>query len=469
MPYPVVAIVGRPNVGKSTLFNRIVGFQKSTVHDRPGVTRDRLYEVASWQRRKFMVIDTGGLEPRPDTELLHAMRAQVFVAVDEADVIIFVVDARTGFTPADVEVADLLRRAEKPVLLAVNKVDGEKQEADTADFWQVGFEPLYTISAAHGRGMYELLDAVLAHIPHAPSEDEEEDAAEAELEDEPGDDHPEAPIRQAPMPHEVRIAVIGRPNIGKSTLVNRLIGEERHLVHDSPGTTTDPVDSPLQIDGRRYLLVDTAGVRRKGRIDDPLERTISLRSIRAIERCHVALLMVDATEGITGQDARLIDLVVQRGRALVILVNKWDLTKELEDVDSRAIEDQIRQRLPHALWAPHLFLSAKTGKGVHRVMPMVDRVFASFNLRLPTGRMNRFLEQAVTAHTVPQRYHRPVRLYFATQARVRPPTFVFWSNTPEGVPDSYERYLANRLREEFDFQGSPLKILFRQRRKPGET
>jgi len=468
MSLPVVAIVGRPNVGKSTLFNRIVGFQKSTVHDRPGVTRDRLYEEATWQGRKFMVIDTGGLEPRPDTPLLQAMRAQVLVAVDEADVIVFVVDARAGFTPADTEVADLLRRTEKPVLLAVNKVDGEKQEADTADFWKVGIEPLFTVSAAHGRGMFDLLDRVLEHIPNAPLEDEEEDPA-PDLEDEPGDDSPDAPLRQAPLPTEIRIAVIGRPNIGKSTLVNRLIGEERHLVHDSPGTTTDPVDSALTWEGRSYLLVDTAGVRRKGRIDDPLERTISLRSIRAIERCHVALMMIDGTEGITSQDAKLVDLVVQRGRAVLLLINKWDLPKEADGLDARGIEDQIQQRLPHAVWAPHLFISAKTGKGVGRVLPAVDQVFSSFNLRLPTGRLNRFLEEALHAHTVPQRYHRPVRLYFATQARVRPPTFVFWSNTPEGVPESYERYLSNRLRTEFNFAGSPLKLHFRQRRKPGEA
>ncbi len=468
MPLPVVAIVGRPNVGKSTLFNRLVGFRKAVVHDRPGVTRDRLYEVAEAHGRRFMLIDTGGLEPVPDTPLLEAMRLQVFVALDEADVILFVVDARTGFTPADLEVSELLRRTDKPVVLTVNKVDGPAQEDLSADFWQIGLDEMFTVSAEHGRGWWDLTEAVVKRLP-PPDPAEQDEIDLGEIPDEPTEEaeDPDAPARQAPMPHELRVAVIGRPNIGKSTLVNRLLGEDRHLVHDEAGTTMDPVDSLLEVDGQRYLLVDTAGVRRKTRIGDPLERFVSLRSIRAIERCHVALLMVDATEGITTQDARLAELVIDRGRALVLLINKWDLTKDLEDVDSRAIGDQIHMRLPHATWAPHLFISARTGKGVHRVLPLVDRVFQAFNTRLPTGRLNRFLEEAVNAHTVPQRHHRPVRLYFATQARVRPPTFVLWSNTPQGVPPSYKRYLQNRLREQFGFEGTPLKLHFRERRKPG--
>lgn len=469
MSLPVVAIVGRPNVGKSTLFNRLVGFKKAVVHDRPGVTRDRLYEVTEAHGRRFMLIDTGGLEPVPDTPLLQAMRHQVMVAVEEADVIVFVVDARAGFTPADLEVSNLLRRSDKPVVLAVNKVDGPSHEDLAADFWQMGVEQMFTVSAEHGRGWYELTDEIVSNLPEAgPDEFEEEDLGELPEEPEEEADDPEAPLKQAPMPHELRIAVIGRPNIGKSTLVNRLLGEERHLVHDMPGTTMDPVDSLLEVDGQRYLLVDTAGVRRKTKIGDPLERFVSLRSIRAIERCHVAVLLIDATEGVTTQDARLIELVIDRGRALIILVNKWDLTRELEDVDSRAIADQIEAKLPHADWAPFLFISARTGKGVHRVLPAVDRAFHQFNTRLPTGRLNRFLQDSVAAHSVPQRYHRPVRLYFATQARVRPPTFVFWSNTPEGVPESYKRYLQNRLREQFGFEGTPLKLHFRKRREIGD-
>ncbi|MCB9678514.1 MAG: ribosome biogenesis GTPase Der [Alphaproteobacteria bacterium] len=461
MSLPVVAIVGRPNVGKSTLFNRLVGFSKAVVHDRPGVTRDRLYEKAELLTRAALVIDTGGLEPEPDTDLLKAMRAQSLVAVEEADVIVFVVDGRAGFTPADAEVANILRRAEKPVLLAVNKIDGASHEDLSAEFWSVGIPQLLTISAAHGRGMFELLERIESHLPEGTDdEDEGEEAADLDA-DVDIEAHPD-------FSGPIRIAVIGRPNIGKSTLVNRLLGEERHVVHDAPGTTMDPIDSPLHTEDRDYVLVDTAGVRRRNKIDDQVERWVSIRSIRAIERCHVTLLMIDATEGPTDQDARLAQLIGDRGRAMIVLINKWDLTPDLEDVDSKSIEVQLDRRLPHAYWAPHLFISAKTGKGVHRILPTVEKVFEAFDTRISTARLNRFLEMAVHAHTPPQRHHRPVRIHFATQARVRPPTFVFFSNTPEGIAPPYRRYLTNRLREEFDLDGTPLRVVFRKKRKPGE-
>lgn len=454
MSQPVVAIVGRPNVGKSTLFNRLVGFRKAMVHDRPGVTRDRLYEPCTLLDRPVLLIDTGGLEPDPtasssgqDPDLLVAMRQQSLVAVEEADVIVLVVDGRSGLTPADDEVADLLRRSHKPVILAVNKIDGPSQEELAADFWALGLTPLLTVSAEHGRGIYELIEAIVEALPEgageAPEVEEEEEEDEA-----PG----------------IRIAVVGRPNIGKSTLINRLLGEDRHVVHDSPGTTMDPVDSPLRVEGRDYVLVDTAGVRRKARIDDPLERWISLRSIRAIERCHVTLLMIDGTEGPTEQDARLAALVADRGRALVVLINKWDLARDLEDVDARSTEDALESKLPHASWAPHLFISAKTGKGLHRVLPLVDQVYEAFDKRVPTGELNRFLEATVQSHTPPQRHHRPVRLYYVHQNRVRPPTFTFFSNTPDGVTPAYRKYLERRLREAFGFEGTPLRLHFKRRR-----
>ncbi|MFT7521312.1 MAG: GTP-binding protein, partial [Kiritimatiellia bacterium] len=407
MSLPVVAIVGRPNVGKSTLFNRIIGFQKSVVHDRPGVTRDRLYETAEAQGRRFILIDTGGLEPAPDTPLLHAMRTQVIVAIEEADVIVFVVDGRLGFTPADMEVSALLRRTDTPVILTVNKIDGPSQEDLAAEFWQVGLDQMHTVSAEHGRGMWEFVDAVVDQLPEATQEelDQLDEAAFAEESDTPAEEDESGDVKQAPMPHELRIAVIGRPNIGKSTLVNNLLGEERHLVHDMPGTTMDPVDSTMEVDGQRYMLVDTAGIRRKARISDKLERFVTLRSIRSIERCHVALLLIDATVGVTTQDAKLVDLVIGRGRALIILINKWDLTKDLEDVNSKAIEDELYMKLPHAEWAPHLFISAKTGKGVHRILPVVHNTFTGFNRRLSTSKLNNFLQAAVHNHSVPQQYH----------------------------------------------------------------
>lgn len=460
MALPVVAIVGRPNVGKSTLFNRLVGFRKSVVDDRPGVTRDRIYEEADIFGHRFFLIDTGGLDPNPDTDLLHSMRQQVLVAVEEAQVIVFVVDGQIGFSPADAEVASMLRVNDKPVILAVNKIDGPKHEDLLADFYAVGFPEMISISAEHGRGMYDLQEALL---PHLPKQDEVEEFSFVEDGLLPEDENVAAPI-----PHEIRIAVIGRPNIGKSTLVNRLLGTERHVVHDSPGTTTDPVDSRIVVNDIPYLLVDTAGVRRKSKIEDSLERFISIRAIQAIERCHISILMVDATEGITSQDAKLADLVIGRGRALILLFNKWDLTKDLESVSARDIEEAIYKRLPHAKWAPHLFISAKTGKGVHRLLPMVNKTFEMFNKRVKTSKLNEFLEQAVFEYSPPQRHHHPVRLYYATQTRIRPPTFAFWSNTPEGIQKGYERYLSNRLRERFGFNGTPLKLQFRKRRALSE-
>ena len=450
MSKPLVAIVGRPNVGKSTLFNRMIGFRKAVVHDRPGVTRDRIYEDAEGLRRNYIVMDTGGLEPRPDTSLLEAMRLQSLVALEEANVIIFLVDGRAGYTPGDTEVADLLRRSQVPVILAVNKIDGAKHEDLGVEFYEIGMDPMFTISAEHGRGVYELLEAVEERLP--PAEAEESDDLETEQQEE----------------SEIRIAVLGRPNIGKSTLINKLLGEERHLVHDAPGTTMDPVDSLLEVDGKQYLLVDTAGVRRKSRINDGLERFVSLRSIKAIERCHACLLVIDATEGITDQDARLAQLINERGRALIILFNKWDLTKDLEDISSFKVEDMKETKLPHASWASHLFISAKTGKGVGRILGIVNDAYREFDKRVSTSELNRWLEITLDANTPPQRYHRPVRIYYVTQTRVRPPTFAFYSNSPEGIAAAYRRYLANKLRKSFGFGGTPLRLDFKRRRKLGE-
>jgi GTP-binding protein len=457
MGQPLVAVVGRPNVGKSTLFNRLVGFDKAVVHDRPGVTRDRLYEPAELQGRHVLLVDTGGIESEAAGDLLASMRRQSLIAVDEADVILFVVDGRQGLTPTDAEIADLLRRSGKPVVLVVNKIDGPGHEELAADFWQLGMTPLVTVSSAHGRGLYELSDAVVERLPpHDPGEvsDDEEDESE-DLADEPA-----GPIR---------IAVVGRPNIGKSTLINKLLGEERHVVDDAPGTTMDPIDSALEIDGRQYVLVDTAGVRKRARIEDALERWVSLRAIRSIERCHVTLLMIDATEGVTDQDAKLAQLVEERGRAVIVLLNKWDLTKDNDEIDAARVRDMLEQKLPHVAFAPHLFLSAKTGRGVHRILPTVDRVFEEYSRRITTPVLNRFLESAVHAHTPPQRYHHPVRLYYAAQTRVRPPTFAVFSNTPEGVGPAYRRYLVGRLREEFGFEGTPIRLHVRRRRKLGES
>ncbi len=474
MPIPVVAVVGRPNVGKSTLFNRLVGFKKSVVHDRPGVTRDRLYEEADILGREVLLVDTGGLEASPDTELLVAMRAQTMVAVEEADVILLVVDGPKGITVPDREVADLLRRVSTPVVVAVNKIDGERHEGLMADFWELGLTPMLSISAEHGRGIYELAEAILERLPPADAvpQSEVEPSFPWGDDDPPddgtlpeGDDEDETPVEET---GPVLIAVLGRPNLGKSTLVNRLLGEERHLVMDMPGTTTDPVDSALRSGDRDYVLVDTAGVRRRARIGDPLERFVSLRSIRAIERCHVVLLLLDGTEGPTDQDAKLAELINDRGRALVVLVNKWDLAKDSEDMNSQAIDDRLLDRMPHITWAPHLYISAKTGKGCHRILPMVDEVYAAFNRRISTSKLNKFLISATASYAPPQHRHHPVRLYYMTQTRVRPPTFMAFANSADSVSPAYKRYLTNRLREAFNLDGTSLRLHIRTRRKLGE-
>jgi GTP-binding protein len=462
---PVVAIVGRPNVGKSTLFNRLTGTRKALVHDRPGVTRDRNYEPAAWEDRSYLLVDTGGLEPdakageptktatrphlggglavTPSDPLFAAMRAQSRAAVEEADVVVLLVDRQAGVAPADQQVAELLRSSGKPVVVAVNKCDAPGHDDEAHEFWELGFAELFPISAEHGRGIFELMEAVVAHFP------------------------PE----QAPEPEderEIRIAVLGRPNVGKSTLLNRLIGEERHVVDDVPGTTVDATDSVMDYEGTRFRLVDTAGVRRRSRIDDPLETLMVGTAIRTIERCHVVLLVIDGAEGVTEQDAHLAALITDRGRALVVLVNKWDKVRDMEDRNIRTVEDEFSRKLPHTSFAPVLYISAFTGKGTAKVLSVVRDVFGAFNQRVSTAKLNDFLRAAVAGYQPPLRYNNPVRLNYMTQVRVRPPTFTVFCNSPDGVGDAYDRYLQNRLREQFGFFGSPLRVQYRRKRRPGE-
>ena len=455
---PVIAIVGRPNVGKSTLFNRLVGERQALVHDQPGVTRDRHYGTATWADRDFVVIDTGGFEPDltqlDHGDLFRVVRVQAEVAMAEADLILFVVDRKAGLTPADRTTADILRRSMGPadletkVLMVVNKCDGPMHDLEALEFAELGFDPMELISAEHNRNLYELWDRIESRLPKEtfpPTASGDEDDG------------------------EIRIAVIGRPNIGKSTLVNQLIGEDRHVVHDSPGTTMDSVDSVIQHKGRQVRLVDTAGVRRRARIDDTLETFATGRAIKTIERCHISLLMIDGTEGVSHQDARLAALIEDRGRAVIILINKWDLVREDPERNVHIIDDELDVSLPHLRWAPRLYIAAKTGKGCHLILPMVERVFAEFEKRISTGPLNRFLESAVAAQSPPQVHNHKVKLNYITQTRVRPPTFVVWGNAPEGVKESYQRYLENRLREEFGFQGSPIRLQVRRKRKPGEA
>lgn len=455
---PVVAIVGRPNVGKSTLFNRLSGERKALVADRPGVTRDRNYAHAAWIDRAYLLVDTGGLEPdakagsaasqdvwriKPGDPIFAAMKKQVEQAMREADVIVLLVDRQAGITPDDRHVADLCRQAGKPVIVAVNKCDEPMHEDESAEFWELGFEELVPVSAEHARGIWDLMEAVVAHFPKETVEVEDES--------------------------EVRIAVLGRPNVGKSTLVNRLIGEERHVVFDAPGTTVDATDSVFEYEGTRFRIVDTAGIRRRARIDDKVESLAVGSAIRTIERCHLVILVLDGAVGVSEQDARLAGLVEERGRALVVLVNKWDAVRDIEDRDIKVVEDEFERKLPHVAHAPVLYVSALTGKGCGKILTICKQVYDSFNTRITTARLNEFLRAAVLAHSPPQLHNHPVRLQYMTQVRVRPPTFTVFVNNPLGIVDHYDRYLKNKLREQFGFLGSPLQIEYRRRRKIGEA
>ena len=446
----IVAIVGRPNVGKSTLFNRLIGSRQALVDDRPGVTRDRNYGEGSFLGRRYHFIDTGGFEPVPEDQLFVQVRKQAEMAIDEADILLFVVDRQTGVTAADIMTAEILRKRIPPekqdkVLVLVNKCDGPMQDFEASEFWQLGLSEPMSISAEHGRGIYELWEYL-----HANSEENED---EEDLEEDND---------------ELRIAILGRPNVGKSTLVNRMIGEDKHVVHNSPGTTMDAIDSPVEIDGKRYVFVDTAGIRRRAKIEDKLETFAVSRSIKAIERCHITLLMIDANLGVSHQDARLASLIADRGRACIILMNRWDEIKHNPERNVHVINDELRTSLPHLSWAPILYISALTGKGCHRIFPEIHNVFAQFDKRISTAKINQFLEETVGVNPPPQKHHHRVRLNFITQARVRPPTFVIWGNSPDAIPDSYKRYLENAMRKTFGFVGTPVKIHLRKKRKQWE-
>ncbi|MEE2789584.1 MAG: ribosome biogenesis GTPase Der [Myxococcota bacterium] len=433
---PLVAIVGRPNVGKSTLFNRLIGERRAIVLDTPGVTRDRNYGEAIWSGRTLGIIDTGGFEPRAEEGLPAAMRRQALLAVDEADAVIFVVDGRDGLMDADRDVADILRRGRQSFFLAVNKVDGKRQEAHVAEFYELGADDVYAISAEHGRGVGRLLSAVSDVLPPEEADDASEDAM-------------------------TRIALIGRPNAGKSTLANRLLGDERMIVDATPGTTRDSIDSKLVIEGKEYVLIDTAGLRRKRGIERVSSEGYSVvRTMRAMERCHVAVMLLDATEGITEQDVRIIGIAVEKGRALVIAINKWDAIEK----DSKTIEkfrQQLEFRLPFAQWAPTLYISGLTGQRVHKLINLVDGVRAAHRVRIATGPLNRWLEKCVQKHSPPVVRNRRLKLYYATQARTAPPTIVVSCNDPEAIHFSYKRFLVNQFRASFDVEGTPIRLVFR--------
>ncbi len=435
---PIVAIVGRPNVGKSTLFNRLVGRRKAIVDDMPGVTRDRNYGRVDRFSVPFTLIDTGGFEPASEDRLLQQMREQSQLAMEDADVILFVMDAREGLTAADREVAAMLRRVDKPVFFVVNKVEGEKQEVEMMEFYALGVETLHAISAEHNRGVDDLMDEVMASFPHKGADEKEEDVT--------------------------RIAVVGRPNVGKSSLVNRLLGFERVVANPVPGTTRDSVDTYFTCNKKRYLLIDTAGIRRKGRISLKVEKYSAVDALRSLDRADVALIVINAEEGVTEQDARIAGYACEAGRACILVVNKWDVLKKDNSTVGRFV-DLLRTELKYLSYAPILFVSALSGQRTGKIMAMVETVMADYSKRVTTADLNRVFKEAVTAHHHPLYQGRRVKFYYATQVGTKPPAFAVFTNCPEGIQESYERYLANRFREAFGFSGTPLRFLFRGRER----
>ncbi len=436
---PLVAIIGRPNVGKSTLFNRILGKKTAIVDDVPGVTRDRNYADASYRNRPFRLVDTGGLEPSAHEGMLVLIRHQSELAIAEADALILVMDGRAGLTPPDHEIIRLLRGTTKPLFVAINKIDTPKAEPLLADFYQTGLDHLYPVSAEHGIGVADLLDAL---YPLLPAEEDQPDAN--------------------PMP---KVAVVGRPNVGKSTLVNAVLGEDRVVVSNIPGTTRDSIDSLVLHEGQRYLFTDTAGIRRRGKIDRGIEGYSVARSLRAIGRSDLAVLLLDAEEGVTEQDTKIAGLVLRQGRACFLLVNKWDL--RAGDSQARtAYEQDLRRRFPFLSWAPVLFGSALKPDSLRKLFPAIDEVYASFSKRVPTGQLNQLLQTILATHPLPVRKGKPTTITksaFMTQVAVQPPVFALFVGHPENITPTYLRYLENRLREEYGFSGTPLRILVRKK------
>lgn len=432
----IVAIVGRPNVGKSTLFNRILGKRMAIVEDFPGVTRDRNYADVTRFDKPFTLIDTGGFEPASTDRLLEQMREQSQLAMEEADIIIFLMDGREGLTPADIEVASMLRQETKPVLFVINKVDGPHQEAMTGDFYALGVETFHTVSAEHGLGMNDLVDELLELMPDKSLADEDV--------------------------KETRLAIIGRPNVGKSSLVNRMLGFERVVANPIAGTTRDSVDTPFIYNKHRYVLIDTAGIRRKGRVSQRLEKYAVIQALKALERTHIALVVIDAEEGITDQDMTVAGYAHERGRAVILIVNKWDLVKKDNSTMGEYVQ-KVRDAFKFLPDSPIHFVSALTGQRISKIMADVEMVDEEFNRKVPTAALNRLLSDAEMNHQPPMYQGKRLKFFYITQTAVRPPSFVIFVNKADGVHFSYQRYLMNCLRQTFGFTACPIRLRFSDR------
>ncbi|MBR0574983.1 ribosome biogenesis GTPase Der [Proteiniclasticum sp. BAD-10] len=437
MAKPIVAIVGRPNVGKSTLFNKLAGHRIAIVEDTPGVTRDRIYADAEWLKYDFKLIDTGGIEPKSDDIILAQMKRQAQIAIDTADVIIFLVDGKQGLTDSDHEVANMLRVSKKPVVLAVNKVDNFKDEPNAYEFYNLGIGDPIAISAGQGLGLGDLLDEVVSHFTDYDVEEEDE---------------------------FIRVAFVGRPNVGKSSLINRLLGEERSIVSDIPGTTRDAVDSYLETEEGKFVLVDTAGLRRKSKVKAEIERYSVVRTLTAIERADVVVLMLDAEEGIAEQDEKIIGYAHEMNKAIMVIVNKWDLIEKDDKTMDKYLKE-LKMSLKFLQYAPFLFISAKTGQRTHKVLSLVRKCYDNYNKKIGTGVLNDVIGKALLQKEPPMVGTRRLKVYYGTQTGVKPPTFVFFINDTEALHFSYSRYIENQLRDSFDFEGTGLKIEYREKKK----
>ena len=439
MSKPIVAVVGRPNVGKSTLFNVLAGKKISIVKDTPGVTRDRIYADVTWLDKQFTMVDTGGIEPESRDLILSSMREQAEIAIATADVIIFVTDVQQGVIDADYKVADMLRRSGKPIVLAVNKVDSfKKYEADIYEFYNLGIGDTFGISAASQLGLGDLLDEVVKYFPEGSAQEEE-------------DDRP-------------RIAIIGKPNVGKSSLINKLCGSERSIVSNIAGTTRDAIDTVVKYHGQEYVFIDTAGIRRKNKIKEDLERYSIIRAVSAVERANIVLLMIDATEGVTEQDAKIAGIAHERGKGVIIAVNKWDAVVK-NDKTIYEHTRKIRETLAYMPYAEIVFISAMTGQRITKLYELIDMVIQNHSLRIGTGVLNEIMSEAVALKQPPSDKGRRLKLYYITQVAVKPPTFVIFVNDKELTHFSYTRYIENKIREAFGFRGTPLKFIIRERKE----
>jgi len=436
MRKPVVAIVGRPNVGKSTMFNRIVKKRIAIVDDTPGVTRDRNYSDVTLGDKTFSLIDTGGFEPVKEDGLMSQIREQAQLAIEEADVIIFLTDGAEGLTQSDKEMADFLRKSSKNIILAVNKIDDKKHEERILEFHELGFKDIVPVSAEHNIGIGNLLDTISNYLPQFEAEE---------------------------MPADIiRVAVIGRPNVGKSSLINKLLGRKRLLVSEIPGTTRDSIDTALEVDGKKYLFIDTAGIRKKHRVSQKLEKYSVIMALKSIERCDIAVILLDANDGITEQDAKIASYANEAGKGCIIAINKWDSINK-DNTTTGLYVNFIRERFKFLSYAPIIFISAKTGQKIKNILPAIENVFSEYSKKLPTPKLNKIFQDIVKDRPPPSFKGKFMKFYYITQVTAKPPSFKIIVNHPEGVGVSYERYIHHKLRENFGFEGTPLRLFFRER------